>query len=161
MKKNLIMSLMSFAFAFPTTSSFAQDSITVVNESKTEKEFISKMISLQVFIETYGVDHKDFYPKSVYELNDIVYESEGVSFTTTSKTGEKEKVSKNFAMYEFIPDYIDYREYEKYKDKVKNKIVYQPFFNEKQEVKNYKIFYIDSNGKIYERKNQMFYLSNT
>lgn len=161
MKKNLIMALMSFTFAFPIGSTFAQDTSTTVNESNVEKEFIKKMHLLQVVIETYGIDHDGNYPKSIYELNDLLYESNGFSFSMTSKDGKKEKIEKIFSMYEFIPDYIDYREYEKYKDKVKNKIVYQSFFDDKKEVKNYKIFYIDSNGKIYERKNQMFYLSNT
>lgn len=161
MKKILAIALLSINLAFPISYSFAQDtSSTSINDSKNEKEFMKKMHSLQVLIETYGIDHEGNYPKSIYELNDLLYESNGVSYSTTSKDGKTEKIEKIFSMYEFIQDYVDYREYEKYKTKIKDKIIYQSISNDKKLVNDYKIFYIDLNGKVYEKKNQMFYLSN-
>jgi hypothetical protein len=162
MRKSLAIALLSITLALPISYSFAQDtSSTSINDSKNEKEFMKKMHSLQVLIETYGIDHEGNYPKSIYELNDLLYESNGVSYSTTSKYGKTEKIEKIFSMYEFIQDYVDYREYEKYKTKIKDKIIYQSISNDKKLVNDYKIFYIDLNGKVYEKKNQMFYLSNS
>ncbi|MFN4152092.1 MAG: hypothetical protein ACK4IX_14215 [Candidatus Sericytochromatia bacterium] len=162
MRKSLVIALFSMTLALPMSYSFAQDtSSTSLNDSNNEKEFITKMLSLQVLIETYGIDFKYIYLNSIFELFDLVHELKGVSFTKTSKEGQKEKVERSFSMYEFIPDYIDYREYEVNKNKIKSKIIYQPVYNDKNVVNDYKIFYIDSNGKVYEKKNKMFYLSNS
>ena len=159
MKKKLFLALCALVLSMPTNT-YAVEIEKPVEVKQVTETPTHKMLTLQVLIETYAIDHNDFYPKSIYELNDLIYEVEGKDSTTKDKNGKVIYTNKIPLMYKFINDYVDFREYKKHESEIKNKIVYEAIPDKDKIIKTYRIFYIDENGQVYKKNNQVLTFSN-